>query len=159
MNIEEAYIIDSTDTTLTIELPHKKHTCPVCEQRTDKIHDYRLQKFKHIPLLHKSYELFFHRRRYYCPRCTKRFTENVPFLSNNKILLLHNRFTIAVSECNLFAPVLLTLQCIPQKNDDLFLYVHQYTFSSIIILTENSFFFKGLRWFSEIPTPKRRDWK
>ena len=80
LNLEEAYVIDSTDTTLTIELPRKKHPCPVCGQRTDKIHDYRLQKVKHIPLLHKSYELFFRKRRYYCPHCAKRFAETVPFL-------------------------------------------------------------------------------
>ncbi len=80
LNLEEAYIIDSTATTLTIEMPRKAHICPVCKQRTDKIHDYRLQKVKHIPLLHKSYELFFRKRRYYCPHCTKRFAETVPFL-------------------------------------------------------------------------------
>ena len=80
LNIEEAYVIASTDTIITIELPRKKHTCPVCKQPTDKVHDYRLQKVKHIPLLHKSYELFLRKRRYYCPYCRKRFAEVVPFL-------------------------------------------------------------------------------
>ena len=32
LNLEEAYVIDSTDTTLTIELPRKKHPCEVAHE-------------------------------------------------------------------------------------------------------------------------------
>ncbi|MBP2632833.1 MAG: transposase family protein [Firmicutes bacterium] len=81
LDLEDLSIVNSTQDSLTIQLPRKLHTCPCCGQQTQKVHDYRLQKIKHLPLLHKPYDLFLRKRRYACTHCSKRFLEDNPFLS------------------------------------------------------------------------------
>ena len=81
LDLEDLSIVNITQNTLTVQLQAKLQVCPSCKQQTQKIHDYRLQKIKHLPLLHKSYELFLRKRRYVCPHCAKRFFEANPFLS------------------------------------------------------------------------------
>ena len=61
-----------------IELPRKKHICPCCGAETDRIHDYRLQQIKDIPLGRDTF-LHLRKRRYRC-ECGKRFFENNSFL-------------------------------------------------------------------------------
>lgn len=80
LDLEDLSIINVTQNSLTLQLPRKLHTCPSCGQQTQKVHDYRLQKIKHLPLLHKTYDLFLRKRRYVCPHCSKRFFEANPFL-------------------------------------------------------------------------------
>jgi len=62
-----------------LEMPRKPHTCPSCGQLTEKIHDYRLQKVKHLKWFERPTFLFYKRRRYVCA-CGKRFAEKAPFL-------------------------------------------------------------------------------
>ena len=61
-----------------IELPRKKHTCPVCGSVTDRVHDYRMQTIKDVPLARNTF-LHLRKRRYRCS-CGKRFFEDNTFL-------------------------------------------------------------------------------
>ena len=61
-----------------IELPRSKHVCPVCGALTDRIHDYRMQVIKDIPLARDTF-LHLRKRRYRCD-CGKRFFEKNSFL-------------------------------------------------------------------------------
>ncbi|MBM7684276.1 transposase [Pullulanibacillus pueri] len=60
---------------LYIEVPRKKHKCPVCGERTNKVHDYRTQKVQHLKVFERTSYLFYRKRRYVCS-CGKRFLEN-----------------------------------------------------------------------------------
>ena len=62
-----------------IELPRKKHTCPCCGAQTDRVHDYREQIVKDVPLGRTSY-LHLRKRRYRCMECGKRFAEHNSFV-------------------------------------------------------------------------------
>ena len=62
-----------------IELPRADHVCPCCGAHTDRVHDYREQIVKDIPLGRTSY-LHLRKRRYRCMRCGKRFAEKNSFL-------------------------------------------------------------------------------
>ena len=61
-----------------IELPRTKHVCPACGAVTDRIHDYRMQIIRDIPLARDTF-LHLRKRRYRCG-CGKRFFEKNPFL-------------------------------------------------------------------------------
>ncbi|MEK4628674.1 ISL3 family transposase [Solibacillus sp. FSL R7-0682] len=64
---------------LHVSMPQKEHTCPDCGQLTDKVHDYRIQKIKHLKWFERLTVLFYKRRRYRCS-CGKRFSEDSPFV-------------------------------------------------------------------------------
>lgn len=64
---------------LHVSLPKKAHNCPNCHQVTSKVHDYRIQKNKHLKWFEPLTILFYKRRRYSCP-CGKRFSEKPPFV-------------------------------------------------------------------------------
>ena len=57
---------------LYLEVPKKTHICPSCLNTTTKIHDYRIQKIKHLKLFERLTILYYKRRRYSCS-CGKRF--------------------------------------------------------------------------------------
>ena len=61
-----------------IELPRTPHTCPACGASTDRIHDYRMQVIKDVPLSRNTF-LHLRKRRYRCS-CGKRFFEKNAFL-------------------------------------------------------------------------------
>lgn len=61
-----------------IELPRSKHVCPACGAVTDRIHDYRMQTVKDVPLARDTF-LHLRKRRYRC-ECGKRFFEKNNFL-------------------------------------------------------------------------------
>lgn len=63
-----------------IELPRRKHKCPMCGTSTDKIHDYRKQKVKDSKVRGKPTCLILKKRRYVCPNCSKRFYETNTFV-------------------------------------------------------------------------------
>ena len=63
-----------------IELPVKEHTCPCCNSKTTKIHDYRFQLIKDLPIRFKTTYLYYRKRRYVCKNCGKKFYENAHFL-------------------------------------------------------------------------------
>ena len=64
---------------LHVSLPKKAHSCPNCHQLTSKVHDYRVQKIKHLKWFERLTILFYKRRRYVC-KCGKRFSEKSPFV-------------------------------------------------------------------------------
>ena len=61
-----------------VELPRRKHICPVCGAVTDCVHDYRMQVVKDTPLARNTF-LHLRKRRYRCS-CGKRFFEKNTFL-------------------------------------------------------------------------------
>lgn len=63
-----------------IELPVREHTCPCCHAKTSKIHDYRFQLIKDIPIYYKDTFIYYRKRRYVCKQCKKRFYEKNSFL-------------------------------------------------------------------------------
>ncbi len=82
LNLEDVIITKAENISdqlhIFIELPRTKHTCPACGAETDRIHDYRMQTIKDIPLARDTF-LHLRKRRYRC-NCGKRFFEKNPFL-------------------------------------------------------------------------------
>ena len=72
------------------EMKRKPHKYPCCGVFTDKIHDYREQTIKDIPLFDKKLFVHLRKRRYRCG-CGKRFFEN------NKFLPRYHRMTNRLS--------------------------------------------------------------
>lgn len=64
---------------LYVSIPKKEHQCPNCKKMTSKVHDYRIQKIKHLKWFERLTILFYKRRRYVC-ECGKRFSEKSPFV-------------------------------------------------------------------------------
>ena len=64
---------------ITLETEPTEHICPVCGKITKRIHDYRMQTIKDLPLQFKHCYLVLRKRRYVCS-CGKRFYENYSFL-------------------------------------------------------------------------------
>ena len=61
-----------------LELPRARHICPACGATTDRVHDYRMQTIKDVPLARDTF-LHLRKRRYRCS-CGKRFFEKNTFL-------------------------------------------------------------------------------
>ncbi|MGE7664344.1 transposase family protein [Ureibacillus composti] len=59
------------------EMPLKMHCCPSCELETNRVHDYRITKIKHLKIMERMTILFYRKRRYVCD-CGKRFAEDNP---------------------------------------------------------------------------------
>ena len=67
-------------TVINIRMRRKLHTCPACGEETNRIHDYREQRIKDLPAFGKPVELRYHKRRYVCGECGKKFYEKVSWL-------------------------------------------------------------------------------
>ena len=82
LNLEDVIITNveniSDQLHIYIELPRRKHVCPCCGAETDRVHDYRWQKIKDVPLGRDTF-LHLRKRRYRC-ECGKRFFEKNAFL-------------------------------------------------------------------------------
>lgn len=82
LNLEDVIItnVENMENQLHIylELPRVEHTCPACGATTDRVHDYRIQTIKDIPLARDTF-LHLRKRRYRCS-CGKRFFEKNTFL-------------------------------------------------------------------------------
>lgn len=82
LNLEDVIVtkVDASSDQLHvyIELPRKIHTCPACGAHTDRVHDYRWQQIKDVPLGRNTF-LHLRKRRYVCT-CGKRFAEKNTFL-------------------------------------------------------------------------------
>lgn len=82
LNLEDVIITKaeniSSQLHIHIELPRKNHICPECGSATDRVHDYRMQTIKDIPLARDTF-LHLRKRRYRCS-CGKRFFETNSFL-------------------------------------------------------------------------------
>ena len=83
LNLEDVIIksIKHSDTLITIHLETKptEQICPTCGSITKKIHDYRLQIIKDVPVQLKPTNLVLKKRRYSCP-CGKHFYEKYAWL-------------------------------------------------------------------------------
>ncbi len=64
---------------ISISTKPRPSTCPVCGNVTTKIHDYRTQVLKDLPLMTKNTILLLQKRRYACS-CGKKFYESYDFL-------------------------------------------------------------------------------
>ena len=62
-----------------LETKPKVYICPKCSSPTSRVHDYRLQRIKHIPFGINSSILILRKRPYVCS-CGKRFYENYSWL-------------------------------------------------------------------------------
>ena len=82
LNLEDVIITSveniSDQLHIYIELPRSKHICPCCGAETDRVHDYRMQIVKDVPLARDTF-LHLRKRRYRC-NCGKRFFEKNTFL-------------------------------------------------------------------------------
>ena len=82
LNLEDVIItnveIIADQLHIHLELPRTQHICPACGATTDRIHDYRMQTVKDIPLARDTF-LHLRKRRYRCS-CGKRFFEKNSFL-------------------------------------------------------------------------------
>lgn len=70
------------------------HKCPQCGEMTSKVHDYRIQAIKDIPILGENSVIFLNKRRHVCPLCGKKFYEDIPFLP--KYHRMTNRLSLYV---------------------------------------------------------------
>ena len=82
LNLEDVIITNveniSDQLHIYIELPRKDHICPCCGTTTDRVHDYRMQVVKDVPMARDTF-LHLRKRRYRCS-CGKRFFEKNTFL-------------------------------------------------------------------------------
>ena len=82
LNLEDVIITKveniSDQLHISIELPRRKHVCPCCGAVTDRVHDYRMQVIKDVPMARDTF-LHLRKRRYRCS-CGKRFFERNTFL-------------------------------------------------------------------------------
>ncbi|NLM43765.1 MAG: transposase, partial [Clostridiales bacterium] len=73
-------VFHSDDTIkIFISTKPKKTKCPICGSVTSKVHDYRNQIIKDLPISAKHVYLVLRKRRYVCS-CGKRFYEKYDFL-------------------------------------------------------------------------------
>ncbi|WP_188392717.1 transposase family protein, partial [Compostibacillus humi] len=70
-----------------VEMKVQTHRCPKCGEKTRKIHDYRVQKIKHLKWFERLSYIFYRKRRYRCDTCGKRFYEK------NSIVDRYQRFS------------------------------------------------------------------
>ncbi|GFZ81818.1 ISL3 family transposase [Compostibacillus humi] len=70
-----------------VEMKVQTHRCPKCGKKTRKIHDYRVQKIKHLKWFERLSYIFYRKRRYRCDACGKRFYEK------NTIVDRYQRFS------------------------------------------------------------------
>lgn len=80
---------------LHIEMDVRVHKCPSCGGRTKKIHDYRVQKIKHLKWFERLTYLFYKKRRYACS-CGKRFAEDNPIVHRYQRLSIEWNRAVAV---------------------------------------------------------------
>lgn len=78
--IWEGVIENDNRIELHIKMKQKPHICPRCGEITSKIHDYRVQRIKDVPLFGKPTVIVLKKRRYVCRHCGKKFYEHIDFL-------------------------------------------------------------------------------
>jgi transposase len=74
-----------------VEMALKEHTCPSCGLETIKVHDYRVQKIKHLKVFERHSQIFYRKRRYKCG-CGKKFPERNSFVER------YQRFSIEFNQ-------------------------------------------------------------
>ncbi|WP_260490326.1 ISL3 family transposase [Listeria booriae] len=81
--------IEANTCHIHIQLKRKKHACPQCKTRTDRIKDYRIHMFQHLKTAEKRIIIHYRKRRYICP-CGKSFDEK-----NQGIVQPYQRFSVS----------------------------------------------------------------
>ena len=80
LNLKDVSVISCNEHSIVLSLPRKFHSCPCCNHKTNKVHDYRLQKIKHFFKIEKPLFVFIRKRRHACSNSSKHFLEEIPFL-------------------------------------------------------------------------------
>ncbi len=62
---------------LHVELEVRPHVCPRCQEKTQRVHDYRIQKIKHLKWFERLTSIFYNKRRYACGACGKNFQNTI----------------------------------------------------------------------------------
>jgi transposase len=66
--LEEAIILKTevraNQYLIHFKMPIKPHSCPCCKKETQRIHDYRITKIKHLKFGERMTTLFYRKRRY-----------------------------------------------------------------------------------------------
>ena len=65
---------------LCVSLDRKPQVCKCCGAETDRVHDYRIRQVRDLELRGKPLRLLYRQRRYVCPICEKRFSEQNDFV-------------------------------------------------------------------------------
>ena len=78
--IVKEVVENDTELHIHIEMPQREHKCPRCSERTNRVHDYKVQVKRDSPIRSRHTYLHLRKRRYVCPNCAKRFYEKVPFV-------------------------------------------------------------------------------
>ena len=78
MDFEDVSVSDR-EIVLKVSMRRRATECPACGAFTDRVHDYRLQRVKDIPIQGKHVILEYRKRRYACA-CGKRFYEKNCYL-------------------------------------------------------------------------------
>lgn len=91
--------IENTKDSKIVEfkMAQRIHKCPRCGDETSKVHDYRIQDVKDIPILGNNTILRIHKRRHVCKTCGKRFYEHIPLVP--KYQRTTNRLWLYVLKC------------------------------------------------------------
>ena len=76
-----------TEKHVYIKMHQRIHFCPDCGHPTSKIHDYRTQLVRDLPMSGLNVVLHLRKRRHVCTKCGKRFDETIDFLPR------YHRFT------------------------------------------------------------------
>ena len=84
LGLEDAFLKDvehlSDGIHIHIQMHKRIHDCPRCGNPTSKVHDYRIQEVKDVPMLGLPTVLHIRKRRHKCPYCGKIFSEHISFL-------------------------------------------------------------------------------
>jgi len=92
-----------TEKHIYLKIPKRIHQCPNCHTYTSKVHDYRMQLVRDLPMAGMHTILHINKRRHVCPSCGKRFDEIIDFLpkysrfTNRLMLKLVHEFEKCVS--------------------------------------------------------------
>lgn len=131
LNIEDVIVqkVENTGNELHVYmmLPRKMHKCPCCGSETNRVHDYRDQKIKDVPLGGTTY-LHLRKRRYACGHCGKRFAEKNPIAARYYRLTrrcvaysgISSPFNIAVLNCRKYSPLMNSKVIPAEKSTRLF---------------------------------------
>ncbi|AQY51945.1 hypothetical protein UE46_13520 [Listeria weihenstephanensis] len=90
------YSIENHICHIHIQLKRKKHACPSCKTRTDRIKDYRTHTFQHLKVAEKRVYVHYRKRRYACS-CGKSFDEK-----NQGLVARYQRFSTLWHQAALF---------------------------------------------------------
>jgi transposase len=88
VKIKKIYPDANNNRFIELETKPSAQICPTCGSTTSRIHDYRKQKIKHIPIGISHITLILNKRRYVCS-CGKRFYEKYSWLPRYQHMTKH----------------------------------------------------------------------